>query len=152
MNEITTENLEDKLEKGIVVIRVEKNWTMENEIDRDNVAMFEFDENSSSWNELPTAFTEEDDNNYYYEVELNSFSYFAIGEKVKVEAEEEKVGFFKKVGEFFGRVWNAVKPALVTAWSFVKIYWIQFIAGAVAIALIIVGVVLLKKGKNKGRK
>ena len=47
--------------------------------------MFKFMD--GSWKELQTTYTSEDTNNYYYEVNLNSFSFFVIGEKTKVASE-----------------------------------------------------------------
>jgi len=38
------------------------------------------------------VFSDEDDTYYYYDVELDSFSFFAIGEKVVVTDEGEEVG------------------------------------------------------------
>ena len=138
--EIATENLEDKLEKGIVVIQVEKNWTLENNIERDNVVMFEFNESLSKWMELVTTFTEEDDNNYYYEIELTSFSYFMIGEKVKVGEEAEDVERFNFV-EMVEKVWN-----------FVKVYWIWFAIGGGVIVLVVGGVILFNRREGKGNR
>jgi len=85
--QIETENLEDELEKAIMTIQVERTWMSDNGIDRDNVALFRFNEDSENWDELTTTYTEEDDTYYYYDIELTSFSYFAISAKV-VEGEE----------------------------------------------------------------
>ena len=37
----------------------------------------------NKWNELETIYVEADDDYFYYDVELDSFSYFAIGEKAE---------------------------------------------------------------------
>ena len=86
--QIKTENLEDKLDKAIVTIEVEKNWTANNSITKENVTLFKFNENLKKWDELITNYTEEDLDNYYYDVELTSFSYFAISEKSIISGEE----------------------------------------------------------------
>jgi len=88
--QIKTENLKDKLEKAKLKVQVEKSWVSENNLEKENIAIFKFDETAEQWNELPTTFSEEDDNYYYYEAELSSFSYFAIGEKVLEKPSEEE--------------------------------------------------------------
>ncbi|RLC33467.1 MAG: hypothetical protein DRZ76_04305, partial [Candidatus Nealsonbacteria bacterium] len=70
---IETENLKDKLEKAIITIKVQKNWLLDNALDKANVAVFKFDETAGKWNELSTIYKEEDDIYYYYEVQLTSF-------------------------------------------------------------------------------
>ena len=62
----------------------------DNSIDRDNIAMFKFDETSEEWNELITIYVDEEGDYYNYDVELSSFSYFTISEKVVAEAESEE--------------------------------------------------------------
>jgi len=82
--QIETENLDEKLKKAIITIQVEKNWTSNNGIDKENLALFKFNNETNMWNELVTNYTSEDDTFYYYDVELTSFSYFVISEKVIV--------------------------------------------------------------------
>ena len=60
-----------------------KSWLAENNLDKGDLTVLKFDETSSEWNELDTLFDSEDDSYYYYVVELDSFSYFAIAEKAK---------------------------------------------------------------------
>jgi len=79
--QIETENLEDKLEKGTVTIRINKSWVSENNLDKDKIALFKFINNE--WTELTTIYREENGDYYYYDIELDSFSYFAIGGKVE---------------------------------------------------------------------
>jgi len=90
--EIKTENINDKLDKATVTIKVEKSWVSENLTRKEDVSLFKFNESSNIWNELLTTYKEEDDTYFYYDVELTSFSFFAISEKtiVVVEDEEEK--------------------------------------------------------------
>ena len=89
--EIKTENLGNKLEKAVVIIKVKKTWISENNLDKDRIALFKFNENSKEWNELSTVYTNSDDTYDFFEVELTSFSYFAISEKTVVEEEGEEV-------------------------------------------------------------
>ena len=79
--QINAENLSDKLEKATVEFRVEKNWTAENGVEKEDVLVFKFNETSEEWDELLTTYSSEDYTYYYYDVELSSFSYFAISEK-----------------------------------------------------------------------
>jgi len=79
--QIETTNLEDKLNKAILTIQLEKFWVSENNLDKDKIAMFKFDETIGKWNELTTIYKEENIDYYYYDIELTSFSYFSIGEK-----------------------------------------------------------------------
>ena len=91
---INAENLATELKKGIIRVQVEKSWMSNNGLETADVTVFKFNENNK-WNELPTVYTEADNDYYYYDVEVTSFSYFAIGEKVTVEEgeeEEEKEG------------------------------------------------------------
>lgn len=85
--QILEENLKEKLKKATLKIKVEKSWMSNNNLAKDNITLFRFNENSKQWDELTTNYAEEDSDNYYYNVELISFSYFAIGEK-KVAAAE----------------------------------------------------------------
>ena len=85
--QIETENLVDKLEKAVITIKVQKNWLLDSGIDKANMALYKFDDSVSEWKELLTVYKSEDDNYYYYDTELTSFSYFAISEKVIEEPE-----------------------------------------------------------------
>ena len=80
--QIETENLASKLERAIITIRVQRNWLLDNSIDKANIALFKLDESAGEWDELATVYKSEDDDYYYYDVEVTSFSYFAIAEKV----------------------------------------------------------------------
>ena len=84
--QIEATNLEDKLDKATIKIQVEKTWVADNNLTKDDVAVSKFNETSGEWNELSTIYSEEDDTFYYYTVDVNSFSYFAIGEKTIVES------------------------------------------------------------------
>ena len=97
--QIKTENLETDLKKAIVTIQVEKSWISDNSLNKDNIALFKFDNSSNNWNELTTTYKEDDDEYYYYDAELTSFSYFAISEKVVEEEVEEEKGIGTILGD-----------------------------------------------------
>jgi len=88
--QINTENLAENLKKATVTFKAKKSWASENSVEKEKVVVSKFDEEVGEWNELATTYKEEDDTYYYYEVELTSFSYFAIGEKAPVVEEKEK--------------------------------------------------------------
>ena len=112
--EIETENLEDKLNISVITIQVEKNWTSENNVEKENMSMFKFNESYELWNELETVYTEENETYYYYDIELDSFSYFAIAEKVVEEPDVgEEVGIREKIREIMKSYWFWVVVALV---------------------------------------
>ncbi len=79
--QINASNLENKLDKAIVQFRVEKSWVDDNLQNIEELTVFKFNEISGEWEELTTTYSEADDSYYYYNVELTSFSYFALGEK-----------------------------------------------------------------------
>lgn len=89
--QINAENLEGKLEKAVIRMQVEKSWMVANGFGTDNMAMFKFDENSNKWDELDTTYVEADNDYYYYDAEVDSFSYFAISERAIVD-EDDSVG------------------------------------------------------------
>ncbi|MBI5803425.1 PGF-pre-PGF domain-containing protein [Candidatus Pacearchaeota archaeon] len=88
--QIDATNLEDKLDKAVVKVKVEKTWVSDNNLNKEDVSVFKFDETNSVWNELTTSYVEEDDTYYYYDTEVSSFSYFTISEKSTVSEEEEE--------------------------------------------------------------
>ena len=86
--QINATNLADKLDKATAQFRVEKSWASSNNVDKEKVVVSKFDEPNNKWNELTTTYSSEDSVYYYYDVELDSFSYFAISEKSAVSGEE----------------------------------------------------------------
>jgi len=79
--QIKEENIGNKLQKAKIKIQVEKSWLENNNLEKDKIALFKFSD--SEWKEIATNFVEEIEENYIYEAEVTSFSYFAIGEKVE---------------------------------------------------------------------
>ena len=86
--QITATNVENKLSNARVRIQVQKSWMDSNSIAKDNLAMFKFD--SNEWKELTTSFVEEDKDYNYYDINLNSFRYFAIAQKVVPEEKKDE--------------------------------------------------------------
>ncbi len=88
---LTIENIEDELDNVALEFRVEKSWAEDNNLGKEDLMVSKFNEVTTEWDDLETSFTDEDDTYYYYDVELDSFSYFAISEKVVVEDEVDDV-------------------------------------------------------------
>jgi len=86
--QVNTQNLANKLSKATMKIYVDKSWVSSLNIDKEDVALFKYDEANEKWNELTTSYNSEDSNYYYYSVEVTSFSYFSIAPKEGVEFEE----------------------------------------------------------------
>ncbi len=132
--QINTDNLGDNLESAVIRFRAEKSWATNNSISKENISISKYDETANKWNELTTTFVEEDNTYNYYDVELNSFSYFAISEKSVsagegTEGEEEENG----IGNVAGKIINKASAN-----------WIWVIIGIVAV-LILLGVIRAKK-------
>ncbi len=104
--QIESTNLVDNFGKATVTLQVEKSWLSSNGLDANEIALFRFDENSKKWNELVTTYTESEGDNELYEVELTSFSYFAISESLL--AEEGVDGVIGKDGVEIGREKSSV--------------------------------------------
>ena len=128
--QINTTNLLDKLKNATIQFRVNKTWTVDNDVDKENVIVSKFDESSDGWNELATTYSSEDDDYYYYNVEVSSFSYFAISEKSLVSGEE--TGTTTAGGE-----------AAPTASN---LTWLWIVIGAAVLVAIVV-VVMMKRKK-----
>jgi PGF-pre-PGF domain-containing protein len=131
--QIETKNLESELKKGIVTINVEKSWISDNNLDKDQIALFKFNEVTEKWEELITVYKEEDGDYYYYDIELDSFSYFAIGGKVVGEGISED----EEVSE------RVLKQGKIILW---------FVFGVILIASVILIVILIKKFIRKRRE
>ena len=115
---VTTDNIKDELKKAIITIKTEKSWVSDNDIEKEDLALLKFNEETEEWVELTTIFKEEDDAYYYFDVELTSFSYFVISEKVVVaEEEEEKSGIGSILSDAFpDEVAESFKGKSLWAW------------------------------------
>ena len=89
---IETKNIADKLNKATVEFKVNKTWVSDNSLTKDKIAVSKFDETAKKWNELTTTYLSEDASYYYYNVEMTSFSYFAISEKGVAAAATDGTG------------------------------------------------------------
>ncbi len=138
--QISTENLNENLEKAKVKFEVDKTWVTEQSLDKNDLAISKFNEQEEVWDELETSFDSEDDNFYYYTVELDSFSFFVVGEKKTIieQIMEEIEESYDKAGETI--------LGLIIWWTLVIIF-------LVAITLISVVIVsLIEKNKNLTQK
>ena len=75
--QIETENFEN-LTKATINIQVMKDWISDNGVDIENVSLYKFNESLSEWIKLNTNFVNEDEEGYFYDIVLSSFSFFAI--------------------------------------------------------------------------
>ena len=86
--QIEATNLADKLDKATIQFKVGKSWISSNGLDADKIALFKFNEVSEEWGELITGHVGTEGDDEIYEVELDSFSYFAISEALSTGDEE----------------------------------------------------------------
>jgi len=93
--QIGAENFDNTLDKATVEFRVGRTWAAGVELEKNDIAVFRYNETASRWDELTTTSTGEDATYYYYDVELDEFSYFAISEKSVVTEEESILGVEK---------------------------------------------------------
>jgi len=103
--QIEATNLPDNFGKATMTLQVGKSWLSSNGLDANEIALFRFDENSKKWNELATTHTESEGDNELYEVELTSFSYFAISESLAEDGVDGTTGKDVGIGGEKGSVW-----------------------------------------------
>lgn len=115
--QIKVDNVEGKLSKATVTTKVEKSWITENSLDKDDLALFKFDEVAGEWGELSTIYSSEDDTYYYYTSEVTSFSYFAIGSKSLVGGEEgaETTGGEEAITKNLTWLWIVITAVVLIA-------------------------------------
>ena len=106
--QINAENFGEDLEQTTIEFRAERTWATSVELGKNDIAVFRYNEAMSRWDELTTTSTGEDATYYYYEVELDEFSYFAISEK-SVVTEEPVLG----VEESKTWLWILVAVAII---------------------------------------
>lgn len=136
---IETRNLVGNLQKAILTIKVKKSWISNNRIDKNNISLFEFDNTSKKWNELLTSYNGSDNTYDYFNIELTSFSYFAISEKaVKKQPKKEESTIIKKL---LGNNVKELKQKIENKWTIA--------AGVVIILLLILSVLYFLKRENK---
>ena len=135
--EINAENLRTNLDNAIVEFRVQKSWTINNSFHGNEIAIFKFNENSEMWDELETIYFEEDSTYYYYHVDLEDFSYFAIGEKESVSILETEEIPYEEPEENLFEDEEKTKSFLL---------WWGILIGAVVVVLTVT-LILLKKNR-----
>ena len=119
--QIDAQNLADKLNKANVQFKVAKTWTSTNGLDKNEIAVHKFDESNNKWNQLKTIYSSEDSSYYYYDVELDSFSYFAIAEGSAVsDAETIGTTIPKKQGNWTWLWVLIIVVVLIAGWYFTK--------------------------------
>ncbi len=68
------------LQNANLIFKVNKSWISENNISPAKISIYKLDNlTNNQWVALPTALNKTDSNFYYYQTNVNSFSYFAIG-------------------------------------------------------------------------
>lgn len=86
--QINLGNVGTALDKATVEFKVNKSWASTNSVTKDQVQVSKFNETSKQWMNLGTVYSKEDSDFYYYNVELHSFSFFAISSKATTSAGE----------------------------------------------------------------
>ena len=79
--QIDAKNLVASLGKAVITSQVNKTWISSNGLTKDKIALWKFDDVAKVWKEVPTTWKESDAKFEYFESEVTSFSYFALGEK-----------------------------------------------------------------------
>jgi PGF-pre-PGF domain-containing protein len=105
--QISTQNLANKMTGAKVQFQVEKSKIS----NKDNVVISKFDETAKKWNDLATDYASEDSKFYYYDVEVSSFSYFAISETALVAGND--AGTNGASGTTGGLMWLWIVLAVV---------------------------------------
>ncbi|MDP3992088.1 MAG: PGF-pre-PGF domain-containing protein [Nanoarchaeota archaeon] len=109
--QIDAQNLGNNLEKATVQFRVEKSWVSSNGLNKDQVSVYKL---NGRWDKLETTYESEDATHYYYNVELDSFSYFAISEgDTSVPAASESSGTTTEESGSLIWLWILLAVALV---------------------------------------
>jgi len=114
--QINVSNVGNKLDKAKITAQVKKSWVVSSGVSKNDIAISKFDESKSKWNELPTTYASEDNDYYYYDTEVTSFSYFAISEKAIVSdsgTDSGATGTTGEVGEERNLMWLWIVIAVI---------------------------------------
>jgi PGF-pre-PGF domain-containing protein len=128
--QIEVDNVEEKLETANLVFKVERSWTDSNSVKKEDVSMFRYAEEETKWNELETEYTELDDIYFYYETEIDGFSYFAVAESDRVVLGEPRRGID------FGAISDAFVGLKNFLWKTRTLIWVGIVAGLILIILV----------------
>ncbi len=135
---IKTENLKNNLKKATLTIKVEKSWISNNSLNENNISLFKFNNVSKKWNNLSTIYQNSDATYDYFNIELTSFSYFAISVKPVVkEAKKEKTSIGKKL---FDNAKKELKKKISNKWIVVPI---------IIVVLLILAIIYFLRKINK---
>jgi PGF-pre-PGF domain-containing protein len=140
--EITPQLLTDKLKKATVTFQIEKSWLSTNGITMGDISVSKFDTSSKEWKDLTATCTEGDSTYNYCNVELNSFSYFAISGKTKETTPTSNEGTGTVTG-------NAVSDQQTGTSSGSKTLLIILIAAVIAVVAVGVFYFLSKQKKKR---
>ena len=101
--------------------KVEKSWASSNGLSKENIAVSKFDEAGNNWNQLQTNYASEDNIYYYYDVELDSFSYFAIAERSATESDVGPTGTAPEKSGSLAWLWILIAAVvLIAIWYSMK--------------------------------
>ncbi len=64
-----------------IQVTVEKSWVTGNNVNKEKIVVYRYDEDTQEWQELPTKLAREDAAHYYYDAVTRKFSVFSIVEK-----------------------------------------------------------------------
>jgi PGF-pre-PGF domain-containing protein len=137
---IETENLGDKLEKATLKFRVNKTWIINNSLERDDMVMAKYNGQVEEWYDLETTYTESDDVYEHYDTELDSFSYFAIADKLLVKEEIKKERKVIDISGIISFIQSSIKNLIVKIKSLIvkkNLIWFGIIAGVILILIVL---------------
>ncbi|MFH1188717.1 MAG: PGF-pre-PGF domain-containing protein [bacterium] len=77
---IDAEDSGNRINSTNISFGVEKIWAEANSLEKNKIALFKFFPDESKWTQLNTVYNSADNNYYYYTSQLDSFSYFVVGE------------------------------------------------------------------------
>jgi PGF-pre-PGF domain-containing protein len=123
--EMHSDSLTGNIKNILVVFQIQKDWATVRGIEKEKIALFHFNDSSSKWDEIATRYIREENNYYFYEGDINSFSYFYIGESL-IETREplppNVVITFIKTHLFW-----VIAGVLIVIFLFVFVKWIILI-------------------------
>ncbi|MFH1500676.1 MAG: PGF-pre-PGF domain-containing protein [archaeon] len=136
-------SLDDNLSRAMITLKLNDTWVTKEVGDKDNVAIFKFNEDSEEWGEVATRYKKKSGNYHYYEANVTSFSYFAISEKV---VSSDTANDDSSTGDALGNETVDIE-AQVQASKRNTLLWI--LGGAIIIVLIVIIVLAGIEYKDK---
>ncbi|MDO8508337.1 MAG: PGF-pre-PGF domain-containing protein [Nanoarchaeota archaeon] len=133
--EITQQNI-GSMKNAVLMLQIPKIWANSKGLTTSDIAAFKF--KNGAWVELPTVFKSEDIGSYYFEATSDSFSFFVIGEKVKVVEQPEAVNNSPEVEETNEEVVDLAPTEEKSSVSFATIAWILLLVIVMAVIVVIV--------------